>query len=351
MRPSSGQNGLARLVRTTSRPSIDRVASATPHGMTTRPAAPSAAARAVAARPAAGGVDVDAASRPSAPVRADLGGSWPSRQRGCRRRASRPRRALRAAAGFVSAEGPVGFGRAFGRVTPPCSASFTAAGRRADNRMIARPADGTPARRRRSLCPPCTPTFRPVRHARAVGPHACAAPSSAVAIAVAALALAGCVSLTVEPRALLLDSDGHVQVQSLACTGPAFTARLGRTMADSEALDPAAIRLLTWNIHKQDDPGWDRDLTTFAVVERRPAAAGSRARARAAVGGRGRRHALGDGELVPVLGRRHRRGHRQPQDAARELHAARRRAADPDPEVRGHHVVPHCRAVDARSPS
>jgi endonuclease/exonuclease/phosphatase (EEP) superfamily protein YafD len=87
----------------------------------------------------------------------------------------------------------------------------------------------------------------------------------AAGTACAALVLAGCVSLTVEPRALLLDSDGRVQVQSLACTGPAFTARLGRTMADSEALDPASIRLLTWNIHKQDDPGWDRDLASFAA--------------------------------------------------------------------------------------
>jgi len=104
------------------------------------------------------------------------------------------------------------------------------------------------------------PPSRRARLAARLGPARVVA-----AIAGAALALGGCVSLTVEPRALLLDSDGRVQVQSLACTGPAFTARLGRTMADSEALDPEAIRLLTWNIHKQDDPGWDRDLTTFAA--------------------------------------------------------------------------------------
>jgi len=106
----------------------------------------------------------------------------------------------------------------------------------------------------------------PSRPARAARPAARGARALVAAgVAGAALVLGGCVSLTVEPRALLLDSDGRVQVQSLACTGPAFTARLGRTMADSEALDPAAIRLLTWNIHKQDDAGWDRDLASFAA--------------------------------------------------------------------------------------
>ena len=30
------------------------------------------------------------------------------------------------------------------------------------------------------------------------------------------------------------------------------------------ALDPARIRVLTWNIHKEDDAGWDADLARFA---------------------------------------------------------------------------------------
>src|SRR5207244_3963736 len=28
-------------------------------------------------------------------------------------------------------------------------------------------------------------------------------------------------------------------------------------------LDPQSIRVLTWNIHKEDDQGWQRDLATF----------------------------------------------------------------------------------------
>jgi endonuclease/exonuclease/phosphatase (EEP) superfamily protein YafD len=81
-----------------------------------------------------------------------------------------------------------------------------------------------------------------------------------------ALLVAGCVTLTVEPRALLLDSDGKVEVQTLACSGPAFVARRTSGMAAAQTLDGNSIRLLTWNLHKQDDPGWDRDLARFAAA-------------------------------------------------------------------------------------
>ena len=35
-------------------------------------------------------------------------------------------------------------------------------------------------------------------------------------------------------------------------------------MGGADALDPEAIRILTWNIHKQDDAGWEDDLGRFA---------------------------------------------------------------------------------------
>jgi endonuclease/exonuclease/phosphatase (EEP) superfamily protein YafD len=89
----------------------------------------------------------------------------------------------------------------------------------------------------------------------------------AAAAATLPLALAGCVSITVQPRALLLDSDGRVQVQSLACTGPALAARAARAVAEDQALDPHSIRLLTWNLHKQEDAGWARDLARFAATQ------------------------------------------------------------------------------------
>ncbi len=74
--------------------------------------------------------------------------------------------------------------------------------------------------------------------------------------------VAGCITLTDEPRALVQRDDGSVAVQSLHC-GVGDTR--APTRAPAEALDPQAIRLVTWNLHKQQDAGWQRDLTTFAA--------------------------------------------------------------------------------------
>jgi len=77
-----------------------------------------------------------------------------------------------------------------------------------------------------------------------------------------ALAVAGCVSITSEPRALLMRDDGSVHVQTLSC--PQEVARMIAARAGAHAtgsgLDPREIRMLSWNIHKQSDPGWQRDL-------------------------------------------------------------------------------------------
>ena len=73
-------------------------------------------------------------------------------------------------------------------------------------------------------------------------------------------ALAACVSVTREPRAVLLDDHGQTRAAILACDSAGY--RMVRATA-GPALDPDAIRVLTWNIHKQADAGWDRDLARF----------------------------------------------------------------------------------------
>jgi endonuclease/exonuclease/phosphatase (EEP) superfamily protein YafD len=81
---------------------------------------------------------------------------------------------------------------------------------------------------------------------------------------VAALVVSGCVSITAEPRALLIRDDGSIHVQTLAC--PSAVARAVNAPAGParNGLDPRAIRLVTWNVHKQADPGWQRDLRTLS---------------------------------------------------------------------------------------
>lgn len=73
-------------------------------------------------------------------------------------------------------------------------------------------------------------------------------------------------SLTAEPRALIYDPPG-IKVQSLQCAAAVEAARAFGTKGsvdDANALDPGAIRILLWNIHKESDAGWEEDLARLA---------------------------------------------------------------------------------------
>jgi endonuclease/exonuclease/phosphatase (EEP) superfamily protein YafD len=54
-----------------------------------------------------------------------------------------------------------------------------------------------------------------------------------------------------------------VQVQTLSCPQAAGRARALQPDTTVRGLDPHAIRMMSWNIHKQADPGWQRDLHRF----------------------------------------------------------------------------------------
>ena len=80
----------------------------------------------------------------------------------------------------------------------------------------------------------------------------------------AVLSIAGCVSITAEPRAVLMRDDGSVVVQTLACAKRVSDAVRSGNAKTSAGLDPNGIRIVTWNIHKQSDRGWQRDLAALA---------------------------------------------------------------------------------------
>jgi len=75
--------------------------------------------------------------------------------------------------------------------------------------------------------------------------------------------LASCVSITENARALMYQPEG-VAVRSLDCAEAVRTS--GERWSQAKAIDASAIRLLTWNIHKQEDSGWDQDLARFAAA-------------------------------------------------------------------------------------
>jgi endonuclease/exonuclease/phosphatase (EEP) superfamily protein YafD len=86
-------------------------------------------------------------------------------------------------------------------------------------------------------------------------------PSLALAVAFVALA-AGCATVPAEQQAFLPGPDGRIASQSLRCAGSATSPAAPTPRA---ALPGPTLRVMSWNLHKNDDAGWDRDLARFAA--------------------------------------------------------------------------------------
>ncbi len=85
------------------------------------------------------------------------------------------------------------------------------------------------------------------------------------AVALATAALAGCVVLTADPRAVIYGPE-RIEVRTSRCEDAVREVRAFVRPGDAgAALDPARIRVLAWNIHKEADAGWQHDLTRFAA--------------------------------------------------------------------------------------
>lgn len=85
-----------------------------------------------------------------------------------------------------------------------------------------------------------------------------------LAVSLAAVCLSGCVTLTVEPRAVIAGTGGADGIATLNCDVATRVVRGATVDVGDNALDRQAFRVLIWNLHKQDDSGWQRDLTYFA---------------------------------------------------------------------------------------
>src|ERR1700752_5210604 len=71
-----------------------------------------------------------------------------------------------------------------------------------------------------------------------------------------AAVLGGCVIVPERQHALVLDAGGKVTQRWLTCADPAPPA-----IAGAGALDAAAVRIASWNLHKQMDAGWEAELS------------------------------------------------------------------------------------------
>ncbi len=81
--------------------------------------------------------------------------------------------------------------------------------------------------------------------------------------------LCSCASVPTDPRALADDHPNGIRVVSVDCAAAIRTLRAYRPTADDAArngaVDPRAVRLAAWNIHKQADAGWDVELARMAA--------------------------------------------------------------------------------------
>ena len=78
--------------------------------------------------------------------------------------------------------------------------------------------------------------------------------------------LCGCITFTVEPRAVVSVPGGAARAMTLNCEAVDRMLRAAGEGEAADALDRRPLRLLVWNIHKQGDAGWERDLSGFAAA-------------------------------------------------------------------------------------
>ena len=88
-----------------------------------------------------------------------------------------------------------------------------------------------------------------------------------LAVATLLQILAGCITLTSDPRAVFLGASGTTEITWLKCDAAAKLLQAGGVDVASNALDPKGFRVTTWNIHKEADDGWEQDLARIAHAD------------------------------------------------------------------------------------
>jgi endonuclease/exonuclease/phosphatase (EEP) superfamily protein YafD len=81
-------------------------------------------------------------------------------------------------------------------------------------------------------------------------------------LALSVATFAGCVHHYDADQAIVLDRSSGPVVIPAGCDAATPEA----SVAADGSLDPHAISLITWNIHKNADPGWESDLSLFAAA-------------------------------------------------------------------------------------
>ena len=78
--------------------------------------------------------------------------------------------------------------------------------------------------------------------------------------------LCGCITLTVEPRAVVSGPDSTARVMTLKCDTADRVLQARGNGDAAGTVDKRLLRVVIWNIHKEGDSGWQRDLSALAAT-------------------------------------------------------------------------------------
>ena len=84
------------------------------------------------------------------------------------------------------------------------------------------------------------------------------------AVAAAALAVSACVIVPQQQRAFVSVAPDGFGERNAVCGDPAAVTAIDAGGQAPPALDPAALRVVSWNLHKQQDDGWRDELSQLA---------------------------------------------------------------------------------------
>jgi endonuclease/exonuclease/phosphatase (EEP) superfamily protein YafD len=85
-----------------------------------------------------------------------------------------------------------------------------------------------------------------------------------LAVAPVIALLCGCVTLSTDPRAVVFAPGADPRVTTLKCDDVARALQGAADSDEAKSLGRRPFRLLTWNIHKEGDAGWQQDLSALA---------------------------------------------------------------------------------------
>jgi endonuclease/exonuclease/phosphatase (EEP) superfamily protein YafD len=80
-------------------------------------------------------------------------------------------------------------------------------------------------------------------------------------VAAIAAAAAGCVTVPERQHALVLDANGTIAQRTITCGNPGAATLPGEGALDAQAV----VRIASWNLHKESEPGWQADLTDLVA--------------------------------------------------------------------------------------